>query len=188
MAHPGGRPTELTPAVIEDVKRFLPTAMYMETVADYLGITRQTVGNWLRRGRRERNRRDKGKPAQPEESLCLEFFTAVKKAVSEGLLSDLGIIKKCAQGGYVLASKKVTRTTAGGDTVTTEETRYAAPEWTAAAWRAERRFPELWGKDNEDIREIRDNVREMRAQQTPAPEALPEPIVVEAGIHPSDDE
>ncbi len=122
---PAGRPTELTPAVLEDVRRLLPTTLYLETVADYIGITRMSIHNWLRRGSLECKRLTRNRRAKPKESeaIYLEFFYAYKKALAEGEIYDAGIIKKAA-----------------------------SEQWQAAAWRLERRFPKRWGKkDNSKV-------------------------------------
>ena len=49
MAHAGGRPTALTAQVLEDVRRLLPTCLYIETVADFISLDRTTVRKWLKR-------------------------------------------------------------------------------------------------------------------------------------------
>jgi hypothetical protein len=117
---PAGRPTDLTPEVIKDTAKFLPTVMYLESVGDYLNVSRQTWRGWLRRGRKEYNRirkaRTKTEPLETE-ALYLEFFTTVKKALAEGEIHDAAVIKKAA-----------------------------AEQWQAAAWRLERRFPARWGR------------------------------------------
>jgi transposase len=129
--HPGGRPSDLTPQVIEDVRRLLPTVMYLETVADYLGCERTTWRKWLARGRKEFNRLARNPRAKPKEkeALYLEFFNTYKTSLAEGELYDLGVIKK-ASTDQVNAEGEVTR----------------KGEWQAAAWRAERRFPGKWGR------------------------------------------
>lgn len=116
---PAGRPTDLTPQVIEDVRRLLPTALYVETVADYLGITRFSFRNWLRRGAKEakRLRRNHRSRVKIREQVYLEFFNVYKKALAEGELYSTGTIKKAA-----------------------------IEQWQAAAWLLERRSPEKWGR------------------------------------------
>jgi hypothetical protein len=123
-----GRPLILSPAVVEEVRRLLPTVLYLESVGDYLGITHATWGNWLRRGRKEHNRlqRYPGEEPSEAESLYLEFFAAVKKGLAEGQIADAATIKRAA-----------------------------AKHWQAAAWRLERRFPERWGRDRAEIKELR---------------------------------
>jgi hypothetical protein len=133
---PAGRPTALTPQVIADVRRLLPTVLYVETVADYLGLDRTTVRKWMRRGAKEARRlRRKGSKPQPKEALYLEFFLTYKKGLAEGLIFDLGVIKK--------ASDK---------------------QWTAAAWRVERRFPHLYGSDRREILEIKKQLAQLEAR------------------------
>ena len=130
MPHPGGRPTELTPQVLEDVRRLLPTCLYLETVADYIGVTRATIGNWLRRGAREARRLARRRARlRKREAIFVEFFFVYKRALAEGAIFDLGVIKKAAQD-QTDAEGKITR----------------PGQWQAAAWRAERRFPEQWGR------------------------------------------
>jgi hypothetical protein len=128
--HPGGRPTLLTPEVLEDVRRLLPTALYLETVADYLGCDRTTWRKWLRRGSKEAARLER-KRARPKESeaVYLEFFHTVKKALAGGEMHDLGVIRKASQD-QANDQGEVTR----------------QGQWQAAAWRLERRFPAKWGR------------------------------------------
>jgi hypothetical protein len=115
---PAGRPTLLTREIIQDVRRLLPTVLYLESVGDYLGVSPETWRVWVRRGRKEAKRlaNPRAKP-RASEALYLEFFATYKKALAEGEIYDLGVIKKAS-----------------------------AEQWQAAAWRAERRFPGRWGK------------------------------------------
>jgi len=135
MAHPGGRPTELTPQVLEDVRRLLPTCLYIETVADFISLDRSTVRKWLKRGAKEQQRlsRNKRAKARQAEALYMELFLTYKKALAEGLIYDLGIIKKAAADQVVTNESGVTVAVRPG-------------QWQAAAWRAERRFPGQWGR------------------------------------------
>lgn len=128
---PAGRPTALTPEVIEDVRRLLPTVLYLETVADFLGLDRTTIRKWLRRGAIEDKRLRRNPKAEPseKEALFREFFLVYKKGLAEGLFHDLGVIKK-----------------ASADQVGPDGQILRKGEWQAAAWRAERRFPDLWGR------------------------------------------
>ena len=135
MAHAGGRPTALTPEVLEHVRRLLPTCLYLETVADFLGLDRSTVRKWLNRGAQEHQRVSRAKRARfhTREALYVEFFLTFRKALAEGLIYDLGIIKKASADQVV--------SDASGRPVSIRP-----GHWQAAAWRADRRFPELWGR------------------------------------------
>src|ERR1043165_744520 len=135
---PAGRPTDLTPEVIEDVKRLLPTVLYLETVADYIGVDRFTMRRWLKRGALE-NKRLRKRPrckVRTSEAIFVEFCAVVKKALAEGLAFDLGIIKKASQDQPVYNEEGAVVGTKTG-------------QWQAAAWRAERRFPEQWGRKDQ---------------------------------------
>jgi hypothetical protein len=135
MTRPGGRPTALTSQVLEDVRRLLPTCLYLETVADFLGLDRSTVRKWLKRGAQEHQRVSRAKRARfrRREAIFVELFLTFRKALAEGLIYDLGIIKK-----------------ASADQVVSDESGRPVSirpgQWQAAAWRADRRFPELWGR------------------------------------------
>lgn len=117
--------------MVEDVKRILPTVLYMETVGDYLGVSRATWRVWLRRGRKEHNRLAKNPKSNPKksEALYLEFFSTCKKAIAEGEINAIGIITKAAAG-----------------------TAEVAGQWQAAAWKLERGFYQRWGrKERQEI-------------------------------------
>jgi transposase len=120
-SHAGGRPSKLTPEIVQKVREILPVALYIETVAAYLGVDRQTFYNWIKRGEREAKRLQKQKKPAPraKEALYLEFFHAVKKALAEGEFHNALLIRTAATDGE---------------------------SWTAAAWLLERRFPERWGQ------------------------------------------
>ena len=131
---PAGQPTALTPEVLEDVRRLLPTCLYIETVADYLGLERTTVRKWIKRGSIENKRIAKGQKAAKAEEKFREFFLVYKKAIAEGLIYDLGIIKKAA-----------------------------ATQWQAAAWRAERRYPGKCAlRERQLVQDLTDQVKELQ--------------------------
>lgn len=133
-ANPVGRPSLLTPEVIEDVRRLLPTCLYLETVADYIGVSRMSFHHWLKRGRKEADRLSKkGAKPRPREALYAEFFYVHKKSLAEGQLHDLGVIKKASADQVIPGTDDTPPSIRKG-------------EWQAAAWRLERRFPQQWGK------------------------------------------
>ena len=175
MAHAGGRPTALTPQVLEEVRRLLPTCLYIETVADFISLDRTTVRKWLKRGAKEHQRvsRNKRAKVRQAEALYLALFLTYRKALAEGLVYDLGIIKKAAADQVV--------TDGSGAAVSVRP-----GQWQAAAWRAERRFPGQWGRKDtvvtsdvsqreldaaiEDELERLADARQAEAAGAPAPE------------------
>ena len=130
-----GRPTKLTPELIADVRRFLPTCLYMDSVGDYIGVARSTWRLWLRRGRREAERlaRDPKAKPDPGEAIYLEFSDAIKRGLAEAEMRAVSCILN------------------------------AAPQhWQAAAWVLERRWPQHWGRDRQTLRELQRAVRELQ--------------------------
>lgn len=114
----GGRKTKLTPQIIEDFARILPTVMYLETVGDYLGVERTTWRKWLKRGATEVARlRKPGEVPNKREELFVQFFNTVKKGKAEGEFCHLTTIRKASE-----------------------------VYWQAASWILERRYPDRWGK------------------------------------------
>jgi hypothetical protein len=135
--------------------------MYLETVAAYLGISRMTWRVWLKRGAKEARRIDKGENPDLSEALYLEFFDVFQKGIAEGELHDAGVLKKAAAGTLPTKVKKVTHP----DGSVTEETTYADPQWTAAAWRLERRFAERWGRDRSLLIQLAKDLKELRRER-----------------------
>src|SRR4051812_41792282 len=84
---PGGRPTELTPEIVAEVRRLLPAALYTETVIHLLGIHKATFYRWLKRG------------AQEKDGLYREFCDSIKKGLAEGQIRDLEAIRRAAENG-----------------------------------------------------------------------------------------
>jgi hypothetical protein len=113
------RPTLLTPEIVAEVAELVPVVLYLETVADYIGVERTTWRKWLKRGRKEAKRlaNPRAKPSEAE-APYLEFFHTYKKALADGEIRDLRNIRDAGASG----------------------------QWQASAWRAERRSPRKWGK------------------------------------------
>jgi transposase len=129
---PAGRPLELTRDMIETVKTLLPRSLYVETVADVLGVHRVTFRRWVKAGAVEQRHRDRGKPPNPKFNLHCELCITVKKAMGQTEADFLSQIQ-----------------TAGIDT------------WQALAWVLERRFPDKWGLNRAEVRELKRRLDEL---------------------------
>jgi transposase len=70
-----GRPIKLTDGLIEQAADALRRVYYVETVADLLGIHKDTFYDWLKRGETERE--------TVEGSIFTRFSDAVKRARAE---------------------------------------------------------------------------------------------------------
>jgi hypothetical protein len=86
-----GRPTKLTPELVERVCRYIRAGSFIESAALGCGITRQTFYTWMRAGHAARDDRlahnQRGAGAgefllTPEEERCVEFLDAMEEALS----------------------------------------------------------------------------------------------------------
>ena len=165
--------TELNEGVQDEFCKYLRMGSYQEQAAAMIGVSSRTVQRWLARGRKEISRREKhadlitaeaNKVLRPvadkkrkarddehrqkarEEQPFVEFFLAVEKAMATSELGDLGVIAKSAQGKHVVETRTVTTKDDNGNDVVEKIEKHAKPEWTAAAWRLERRNPKRWAR------------------------------------------
>lgn len=113
--------TVLSKKVIESICRHLSVGNYLETAASAVGVSRVTLNNWMHEARDAKRLQRQGKRLTPRQSLALELFDKAEIAMAKGEVRDLGTI----------------------DNAATNEER---PQWQAAAWKLERRFPERWGR------------------------------------------
>lgn len=133
-----GRPPELTPKLLQEILHILPTCLYLETAAAFCGVDSRSYRRWLQRGRKEQNRLESPEnEPKPAEAIYVELLQGAQKAMAQGEILDLRVIRTAAQG--IVAPN--------GEVV-------VAPQWPAAAWRLERRFPDKWGRDTRRIREL----------------------------------
>jgi transposase len=82
-----GQPLTFTPEKGAEIVGYLEEGALMETVAALAGLSKQTLYNWLRRGRREES---------PE---LAAFSLACRGAMARSELNDLRIIKVAAMTG-----------------------------------------------------------------------------------------
>jgi transposase len=132
---PRGRRTKLTVEVQKKIVDALSAGNYFEVACAYAGIAQQTGQEWLARGRDEHCHR-------PTNQLYAAFADAVEKAQADEEAGTIARIKKAAMGGEVIYERTVLKPS--GETVT--ERRYSGPDWTADAWRQERKHYTRWGR------------------------------------------
>lgn len=120
----------------------------METAAAFAGITKDTLYRWLKRGRREKRRLEKNTRSRMSaaEAPYVIFAEGMTKAMAEAELRDVSIIAQAARGGQRYVEEKVI-TDANGKVVSKQTTtKGVPPQWQAAAWRLERKYPKKWGR------------------------------------------
>lgn len=115
-----GRPTKLNAKLQEQIVLMLKMGNYTETAAAFAGINKDTLYQWLKRGRKEISRvgeGEHGRKVSKTEKIYVDFTDAVEKAMAEAEARDNLIIY-----------------TAGKN------------DWRASAWRLERKYPNKWGR------------------------------------------
>jgi hypothetical protein len=113
----GGRPTKLTAPVQETICGALRRGCYYETASALAGISVRTLRNWLRAGARAIDDEAHGRVLDPQERLLADFVVACQQA--EAAMENDALGEIC---------------------------RHGEKEWTAHAWRLERRWPDRYGR------------------------------------------
>lgn len=133
-----GRPTKLTKELIDEIATYLRAGNYIETTAHLVGINRDTIYEWLKRGNAEITRISKTNRARvrKKEELFVEFTDTVKKAQAQ---SEAMLVAQIGK-----ASEK---------------------NWTAAAWRLERKYPDRWGRTERNVASAQDDPLKELAKQ-----------------------
>jgi len=169
---PAGRPPKLSRDLISKIESAVAAGLYKETASALHAVDRGTLHAWLKRGAEEKQRVEKlvGQGftlarITGRERIYVELSDAIERAIANATLRDLSVVDRAAQGG----AKIVTITTrtksypkldddgkpmldAAGtpiqvvEVVREERTAEALPEWTAAAWKLERRDPKHFGR------------------------------------------
>lgn len=157
---PAGRPSKFSPENRATVLNHLRIGGYIDDAAGLIGVTEQTVFEWISRGQAEEERRasmgrgngkrftaaeDKKLRRQNDDYLAFKLDVAI--AQGQASASMLAVIAKVATGGVVQSLTTTTRRLPDGTEVTETVEKRAPPDWQAAAWRLERRLPKKWGRE-----------------------------------------
>ena len=124
------RNSKLTPETAARIINALKAGGTQRAAFTSAGVGESTFYGWLQRGEREKSGRHR------------EFSESVKKAEQDAVITNVTLIQRAAQGGEVI--ERVTVRRPDGSEVTTEKK--TIPQWTAAAWWLERKFPDDWGR------------------------------------------
>ena len=112
-----GRPFRFSPRVEKIILDYIKLGAYIETAVAAAGFSRETFYDWLRRGARAVEKREKEQELTESDTWFASFAEKINAAVAESELSSLLRIDAAA----------------------------AANVWQASAWLLERRHPERWG-------------------------------------------
>lgn len=156
------RPIKCTPDVIETYQEQVTLGVSLEVAAALAGVSYQATVNWRERGKAELERREgnvkEGTRQWNKEQPFVEFFEAHEHGLAKCQQLLIGRIQQASQGGREWTETKVTYKTIilkdkDGNEVPhrvldREEvtTKREKPNWNAASWLAERRFPDDFGR------------------------------------------
>ena len=144
----GGRSPIINQKIIQDVTSAIKAGNYMEVAAAYAGISKDTFYRWMKRGAREKRRvlKDKRSKIKQGELPYVLFAEGVRKALADAEVRDVSMIAKAASGGQVYTEEKIVYDAQGRVVEKHVVTKKSAPQWQAAAWRLERKYPNKWGR------------------------------------------
>jgi hypothetical protein len=160
----------LTQASVESMRRAIAQGWSFDNAATLAGVSHTALKKWLRRGRRELLRQERGESAQPSEELYAALWMAVDQALAASEVRMLSIIDQCAQGGLPVEREQLT-TASDGARVWTIERSKTLPNWLCAAWRLERRHPEKYARSVLKVR-----VQQHRQGNSPGPVIVLPPL------------
>lgn len=92
-----GRPSKLTPEVSKQITDVIAAGNYIETAAAYAGIHKDTLYDWLKRGRAAKT------------GIYSDFVEAVEQALAQAEVRDLAIIGKAANEVWQAAAWRLER-------------------------------------------------------------------------------
>lgn len=148
MRRKKGRPTKLTPELIEHLKLFAQIGMTWRDLAAYIGVGLSTVNYWRKIGEKEKERRTRGKtPIQKFDIYC-DFLEATLKARLQTKYACVQLIYGVAMGGQKQVEEGMTK-----------------PNWQAAAWLLERLYPDEFALASRmKLAELAEQVKQMKKE------------------------
>ena len=129
-----GRPTKLTPTLTKTICSYIADGSYIFTACAAVGIDERTYQRYIKQGEADLK-------AQKDTDFAV-FVASIKKAEAKAGTHHVEIIHNSAEGGQLI--KETVTTRKNGDEIT--ERVYSAPNWQAAAWLLERKYPDDWGR------------------------------------------
>jgi hypothetical protein len=123
--HSGGRPTKLTPEVMDKLIRYIRRGHSYDTACRACGICRRTRQNWMKRGEKESDRIEFGETPDDQEAVYVEFYHRADQADAMAEIEDINFIRSGKQGwaarAWLRARKNPTRWGNNGNNENTED-------------------------------------------------------------------
>lgn len=165
---------KLTPQIQKNVLEAVNLGMPIDPACRVVGVTPMTYYNWLKWGEEESKKLnellevavkelseqghlDMEDSVQMEEFVDVfikaqkpnkffRFYIAIEEAKAKGHLEALKSIRKAAEGGRYLSETIKVIDKDGEVTGKKDIEKYLKPDWNAASWYLERKFPSLYGQ------------------------------------------
>lgn len=143
-----GRPLELNDELIQKIANNLRAGAYVETAVIVAGCPKSTFYMWIKRAH------------DPEETnpIYKKLLDTVDRSVEEAEMRDIFNIDQAAMGRPAKFA-----TNEEGKIIYNERGRAVieqaelSPDWTASAWRLERKNPKRWAKTEKHEHKVQDN-------------------------------
>lgn len=150
MSQEIGRPTLLTPALQDEISRYLQSGVTVETACAACGISAATYRSWLKQGKDELKRVEatNGARVTQKARIYVDFLAAVERTLATVQARLAGRISESASGYDVEKVQEIYERDGNGNSVLVERkvTRSRERDWRAAAWLLERRHPADFGQ------------------------------------------
>lgn len=157
-----GSNSKYTPAVVRTIEAALAIGNTRRGAAEAAGVSRTTLWEWMRDPTRmtfgyrmvQEAGPDGGMVTKQVAMPVIPFREMITLAEAAGRYRLIADIAGVARGGAVKSRRTYTKR----DGTVVEEVEYALPQWTAAAWLLERKWPEEWAakKREEDFSDLTD--------------------------------
>jgi hypothetical protein len=171
------RPSKLKPEILEILLEAIGMGLTFKAAAQLAGIDETTYHRWKRKGRAATS------------GPYHQFYQSLRKAEIVGQAALLKNIHDASEGGQPIITTRVTSGPDGQVIKTITHQRKALPDWKAAAWLLERRFPAEWGRQerSQDNGDVKDPLEQWMEDLNAAARAylVPEKTALEAVVAPS---
>ncbi|MCX4682659.1 hypothetical protein OG413_46805 [Streptomyces sp. NBC_01433] len=135
-----GRPSLLTPAVMDLLTRATAVGLPMQQAADAAGIGRSTFLRWMRVGE-DLVETQGGRLDIDSSDPCAALYARVTRARAAAAVRATGHIEEAARGAVVSETYRTWTDSVTGETRTERRVRRRPGDWRASAWLMDRLDP-----------------------------------------------